>query len=107
MTQSISEFYGELGSRIRLRRRDAGLTQTELGEAAHLTRASVANIEAGRQKVLIHHLVALADVLNIDITTLLPSGTPTPSDVERLRRRLPTDQDAFLSAVLKRAGDGK
>jgi transcriptional regulator with XRE-family HTH domain len=104
LIQNIDTFYKDLGSRIRAVRDEVGLTQTTLAGATGLTRASVANIEAGRQKVLVHHLVTIATALDVEPQALLPGDQPAAGDVERLHRTLPKSQGAFLTAVLKSAG---
>lgn len=49
------------------------MTQLELARAVGISRASLANIERGEQRVYIHHLVAIAAALDLDVTDLLPS----------------------------------
>jgi transcriptional regulator with XRE-family HTH domain len=74
----IEPFYKELGKRIHAARVRAGLTQQDVAErlSPPVTRASVANMESGKQRILCHSLVALSEVL---LTTpealLLPGGT--------------------------------
>jgi transcriptional regulator with XRE-family HTH domain len=58
-------FYLCLGQRVRHARRKAGLTQAVLAARVGLTRASVTNIEKGRQKVLAHTLWRLAGTLGV------------------------------------------
>lgn len=41
-------------------------TQDQLAKQVGISRASLANIEAGRQQVLVHHLFALAAALQLD-----------------------------------------
>jgi len=48
------------------------MTQTELGRPLDLSRASVANIEAGRQHCSLHAAVVLADSLEVPLDELLP-----------------------------------
>ncbi|WP_074962715.1 helix-turn-helix domain-containing protein [Jannaschia rubra] len=65
-------FYAQIGSKISAARRSAGLTQTAVAEAVGVSRASLANIEAGRQQVFVHHLVKIARALEIgDLSSLL------------------------------------
>ena len=64
--------YKILGMRIREQRRLLGLTQERLAIQLNVSRASLANIETGRQKVLVHHLYRLANKLDVKITDLLP-----------------------------------
>lgn len=66
-----SALYEELGRRIIERRGD--MTQRELAEKVHISRASIANIERGNQAVSLHNLYAIASALGIqDLRDLLP-----------------------------------
>ncbi len=64
--------YSLVGARLAELREERGVSQGELGTFAGLTRASVANIEKGRQRVLIHQLYLFADYLRISLDDLLP-----------------------------------
>ena len=70
---SIEGFYETLGATIRRHRLERGLTQSELAArlAPAVTRASIANLELGQQRVLSHTLVQLADALDVPVTDLL------------------------------------
>ena len=70
------DIYKELGRCIRRHRTAARLTQAHVAAIARMSRASVANIEAGRQQVLVHHLYAIADALYLDSPAQL---MPEPS----------------------------
>ncbi len=62
----VETFYQAFGPRLRAARKKAGYTQEDLAKALHLTRTSIANIEKGRQKILLHtfhRLLAVLDVL--------------------------------------------
>ena len=77
--------YWQIGRRIRRAREACGTTQDVLASRAHLTRASVSNIEAGRQRVTIHALLEMAVALDVDPASLLPDRAAEPaSDVEEL-----------------------
>lgn len=67
--------YRAVGQHIRRQRTLRGLTQNQLAELLSLSRTSITNIESGRQKLLVHTLVDLAVVLEIDISELLPEIT--------------------------------
>jgi transcriptional regulator with XRE-family HTH domain len=57
-----------------------GLTQLQLSALIGLTRGSVANIEAGRQSVLLHQFLAIAAALKLTPDQLLPAETdPLPT----------------------------
>ena len=63
----------EFGRLVRLHRERLGLNQGEIGRAVGLSRASIANIETGRQRIPLHHLYSLARVLKVDVHALLPA----------------------------------
>ncbi len=69
-------FYRTLGATIRRRRDELDLTQEALGERLNppMTRASIANIEAGKQRVLAHTLVDLASALTMKLDELSAGG---------------------------------
>ena len=50
-----------------------GKTQLELARAVGISRASLANIERGEQRVYIHHALALAAALETKLTELIPT----------------------------------
>src|SRR5260370_14607876 len=60
------EVYRALGRAVARRRKDLALTQAEVARQIGLTRASLANIESGRQKVLLHQVYLLAAALRLD-----------------------------------------
>lgn len=70
--------YVTLGERIRRFREDQALrggrmTQAELAEAVGLERTSITNIERGNQKVPLHVLFRICEVLRAPITEMLPA----------------------------------
>lgn len=75
---SIEAFYQAIGAQVRRWRQERGLTQSEVAARVvpPVTRASIANLELGHQRVLAHTLVQLAEILDVPVTELL--GT-TPS----------------------------
>lgn len=73
MTESNKNlFYRELGASILQARRNMGISQEVLGEKVGLSRASIVNIEKGRQAPPLHILWVLADILNTDISSFIP-----------------------------------
>ena len=64
--------YKRLGTIIKERRRQLGLTQEYLSNQLGISRASLANVETGRQRVLVHQLYQLAEKLDLEVTALLP-----------------------------------
>lgn len=70
---SDMEIYRILGLAIAKRRAELGLTQADVAGRIDLTRASLANIETGRQKVLLHQIYKLANALEVrSIADLVP-----------------------------------
>jgi transcriptional regulator with XRE-family HTH domain len=69
------EIYRLIGAAIATRRKRMRLKQAELAGEIGLTRASLANIEKGRQKIMLHHIYRLATALKADsITDLVPKS---------------------------------
>jgi transcriptional regulator with XRE-family HTH domain len=71
---NIEPFYRHLGRKIHDRRKQQGLSQQKLGQLLdpQVTRASIANIEMGAQRVLVHTLTQLAFHLRTSVPQLLP-----------------------------------
>lgn len=63
--------YANLGRRIRARREALGISQEVLSVAVRQTRASIANIEAGRQRLMLHNVPALARALKWTASELM------------------------------------
>ena len=68
----VSSIYKRLGPLIREHRQQLGLTQEQLSSQLGISRASLANMETGRQRLLLHQLYGLADKLDIKVEALLP-----------------------------------
>lgn len=105
VTSSESHFGHELGLLLRDARRRKGWTQQQLAEQLSTTRASVANLEAGRQRMSAFTLVRVAEALDVPPTDLLPrlSGNPQVHLRERTVRDLPPSHVSLLNRVLASA----
>lgn len=95
----IEPFYFSLGRRIQAARDRVGLSQQDLGSrlTPPVTRASIANIENGKQRVLSHTLVGISSALSVSVAELLPTtespapavSAPSEPDIAaELRRKL-------------------
>lgn len=75
----VEAFYAGLGERVREARKGKGFTQAQLGArlAPPVTRASVANLECGKQRVLAHTLLQLAAALEVSLADLVPAPSVT------------------------------
>ena len=66
-----AEIYEVLGQAIRARREAMRMTQGELADLVEMSRASVTNIELGRQSVLVDQLCRFARALGVQPGDLL------------------------------------
>ncbi len=69
-----------LGRRIRLRRREAGLTQEQLAEKAEISPSFLGHVERGSRKLSLETLLKLCRALNTTADALLGcfDGAPPP-----------------------------
>ena len=95
--------YEALGALIRRRRRALDLTQDKLAGRLGISRGALANIETGRQNVLLHQLYRFATVLDMDVHDLLPplssSAPPVPSKELPLPKGLTAEQKSQVAGV--------
>jgi transcriptional regulator with XRE-family HTH domain len=103
---SDMEIYRLLGLRAAERRKQLKLTQAEVAKLIGLTRASLANLETGRQKVLLHHVYKLVAALKLDsILDLLPKTFENSSEpVMFIGSAVTERQKAQLEYFVRRAG---
>ncbi len=89
--------YRHIGTTIKQRRKRLGWSQERLAKQMATSRASLANIETGRQNVLVHQLYNFAAVLDLKIEDLLlpvekpnsvsaQSDFPLPNDLSRAQK---------------------
>jgi transcriptional regulator with XRE-family HTH domain len=71
-----AEIYEALGRAIRAKREERRMTQGELADLVELSRASVTNIELGRQSVLVDQLCRFARALEVQPADLLQCAPP-------------------------------
>ncbi|WP_226020079.1 helix-turn-helix domain-containing protein [Serratia symbiotica] len=75
MAASISSeeqvFMMELGDRISALRKEAGLTQVQMAEALNVSQQAVQSWEAGRRRIQIPILPAVAKILSVSLEGLL------------------------------------
>lgn len=104
----VRRFYEEVGRRLRQARTDADLTQQQLADKVGVSRASVANIEAGRQPFLLHVLNGFAAALEVKPCTLLPDEGARAAEldlpVEKELEDLSEAEQRWVRRVLTPAG---
>lgn len=114
-TAAITNLYRALGAHLAEARKQRGVRQADLATAVGLTRASVANIENGVQRIQVHTLIAAAQALNLDPADLIsqaleggaPLVQPLPGgqrEAALLARRLTAARD-HIDALLKHLQD--
>ncbi|MFD0882968.1 helix-turn-helix transcriptional regulator [Streptosporangium algeriense] len=72
--ESTKALYTEIGNRVRLARKESGRNQADLAAVTGLTRSSIANLEAGRQRPPVHIILLIAQALQVPASRLLPTG---------------------------------
>ena len=75
LAMKVPALYKRLGASIKAQRRALRLTQQQLAMQLGVSRASVANVETGRQRVLVHQLYELAEQFNVGVQDLLPESS--------------------------------
>jgi transcriptional regulator with XRE-family HTH domain len=110
--EAIRALYAEIGSRVRRVRKRQGLSQVDLAHAVNLTRSSIANLEAGRQRPPVHVALLIAQALDVPVDVLLPSGEEldkfvrVPAPVVDLDGQSDSAHE-FVTTVIRRATGGK
>ena len=101
------ELYRRLGRAVADRRRELGLTQSTVAEMLGFSRASLANLENGRQRIMVHQLFALVNALKLkSILALVPEAwaPPTPlPDIKVSGSTLSPQQQSAVEALLASA----
>ena len=83
---SDMELYRCLGRVVAARRAELGLTQREVADQLGLARASVANLENGRQRIMVHQLFALVHALKLkSILDLVPEAWVLPEPLPEIK----------------------
>lgn len=114
MAASISSeeqvFMTELGNRISALRKEAGLTQVQLARALNVSQQAVQSWEAGRRRIQISILPAVAKLLSVSLEGLLgeeaenvPRKRGPASRLEQqiqVISQLPKSRQKFVSEML-------
>jgi len=75
MSKDKNKKKGAIGSRLRLAREMAGLSQAQVAKMLSLHRPSVSEIEAGRRKVSAEELSKLAEIYDVKLNWLMGLDT--------------------------------
>jgi transcriptional regulator with XRE-family HTH domain len=72
---NVARLYWEIGFRVRVMRETRELSQQQLAKKCGLSRASIANLESGRQRSPVHVFYEVASALGVKPTQLFPAMT--------------------------------
>ena len=105
------EIYRIIGATLAARRKKLRLKQAEVAEMIGLTRASLANIESGRQKLMLHQVYRLAKALQVETITDLVPGSFSFEQASGPLKLEGSDvndaQKAQIEQYVRRAGGGR
>lgn len=90
--------YVSLGKKIKSKRTELGINQSQVANQLNVSRATISNIEVGRHQIPLHLLYNLTEILSVDISHLLPNneeviGLTLKSDIKSLINTKATDED--------------
>src|SRR3989338_10315635 len=78
-TNTLSKKVGQLIKKMRI---EAGYTSASLGQEVGLTKASISNIENGKQRIYIDTVWAIAQTIGCPMSDLLPPNPQNLSNIE-------------------------
>lgn len=91
-----------VGARIKARRRHLEMRQQDLAARMGISRAALANVETGRQNLLVLHLYRFAAALKLHVTDLLPDPAEIRSTAETGDLPLPENLSRAQKAQITR-----
>lgn len=103
------DVYEKVGAKIKYARKAKGLKQQEFAKELNLSRASMVNIEAGRQHITLDKLVKICELTGFKISEFLEdSGRELPERIEYVSKidiailaRLEQIPDYWLKALIR------
>jgi transcriptional regulator with XRE-family HTH domain len=123
MTVNVDLLYEMIGDRVKRARQSAGVSQAKLAKKLGMSRTSVVNIEAGRQRAPLHVLWQIGEILGTEPILLVPrldeyhengeAMNLDPATIEKIERAASGDPATrreltrFIERAVARAGDGQ
>ncbi len=83
MNEQIARSERQLGAILRRQRKQAGLTQTGLGEKVHLRQATISKLEDGAPATQLRTLMAALSILDLELVVRARSKS-TGDEIEEL-----------------------
>lgn len=100
-------FYQEFGKLLKRARgsqvQRSLITQEHLANALGMSRSSIANIEKGRQPVQLHLVVRMAEILGVEVGSLIPQQLPAAMSKERTLAVAELQRQGASTSVIRRA----
>ncbi len=99
--------YHLIGENVKRQRVKVDITQAQLADAVGVLRTSIANIEAGRQKLPLHLLYKLCIVLGVEVVDILPRNmaisqpTTTSINIDGVAKEVSPKTAEFLRQLLE------
>ncbi len=87
----VHPIYKRIGELIKTRRNTLQMRQKNLASTLSISRGALANIETGRQSILVHQLYNIATALQLSPFDLLPPPASSGAGNERTALPLPSD----------------
>lgn len=100
--RSPEAVYPVFGRKLREIREKRNVPQQELATFSGLTRSSIANIESGKQRVLLHQVLQFAERLGVKVSDLVPS---TP-ELQQIRTTETQDKKLAYADEVRRLATG-
>lgn len=103
------QFYRKLGENIKKAREKIGLKQSSFAQTLQISRASIVNLEKGRQRPPLHLLYEIANATKVSFSDLMPKnfhGTSEEKYVDSEQsweeiKRFPQEDQKKLEEFLK------
>lgn len=123
MPVNVDLLYEMVGDRVRRARHSAGVSQAKLAKKLGMSRTSVVNIEAGRQRPPLHVLWQIGEILGTEPILLVPrldeyheNGEPMnldPTTIEKIEHAASGDPATrreltrFIERAVARSSEGQ
>lgn len=98
MAEVLEGLSKALGDRLKARRDSAHLNQADVASLVGLSRASISNIENGRQPVTLQTLLLLAQALHVPLKDLVPDEKEIAEKAPAVPRT--EDEQRFLQQIV-------
>ena len=100
---TMESFYKDLGALIKEARENKQLLQAEIAQKIGLSRASIINIEAGRHRPLLHHVLDLAFLLDISFEKIITLYSQHKFSAEKEKQ--PSNIKKIINDIYAKKGD--